>query len=742
MKRILLILPLLLIGIMAFAQTDINRTTPIGNVPSNTATYNKRTVNDANLRASLTLYVPKGVTPTLNNAKDSVGAVFFKINPAADSSFYVYHGNNNWVRYAKYADIFKVVKDSLANYQKLTDGIVTGLVPTASGNNLSITAGTYRLNNIVRSASARTFSAIPLSASGLQRILVIFGNTSGGLDTLSGAQSTNPVTPILPANTIRLAFTTVTSSSVSPPAPDLSSYAKLTGGNSFSGNQSISGGNLSVNNRYFGITSGGSQYIGSTYPLPNSTSYQNLFIGQTGGNSITSGFANLVAGVSNTGSSLTTGQANTFIAGYGSGLSNTSGGNNVAVGNLSLSNNISGSWNVAIGSYTGQNLLGDNSVILGGYAGVNVTGANNIMIGGWYPYLSGITSGAGNTIIGPVQSLSPTISNNIILADGVGTIRYRWDGTSNNFTGKVSLLTAPTTVTGTQYVAVRDSTSGIIKQIKTSSISAGGVSSITGTTNQVIASSSTGAVTLSLPQSISTSSSPNFGGLNLTGSLVGTSANFSSDIQFTSNAGYGLISQNGGRAIGITNSTVQLNYPLTGTSATFSGKLNLSIPTSTNVPLNMPYGVAPTTPITGDDWKVTTGVRTQTYDGTNTKDYLFDKTNSVLSGLGNVSLLANNAGTIGTAPTLSYLASGTLIKSSAYTITSTDFGSNGFVNVFVSGNTTITLPTASVMSGVQIRVIKTDGAGTTITLSTGGTVTIQNHSIVVVSDGTNRIELL
>jgi len=48
------------------------------------------------------------------------------------------------------------------------------------------------------------------------------------------------------------------------------------------------------------------------------------------------------------------------------------------------------------------------------------------------------------------------------------------------------------------------------------SLFASGVTSITGTTNQVIASSSTGAVTLSLPQDIALGSTPTFGGLTLT----------------------------------------------------------------------------------------------------------------------------------------------------------------------------------------------------------------------------------
>lgn len=47
--------------------------------------------------------------------------------------------------------------------------------------------------------------------------------------------------------------------------------------------------------------------------------------------------------------------------------------------------------------------------------------------------------------------------------------------------------------------------------------SSGGVTSITGTTNQVTASASTGAVTLSLPQSIHTAATPTFAGATLSG---------------------------------------------------------------------------------------------------------------------------------------------------------------------------------------------------------------------------------
>lgn len=56
----------------------------------------------------------------------------------------------------------------------------------------------------------------------------------------------------------------------------------------------------------------------------------------------------------------------------------------------------------------------------------------------------------------------------------------------------------------------------------TLTISNSGVTSITGTADQVTASASTGGVTLSLPQSIATTSSPQFAAVTLTGALTAT----------------------------------------------------------------------------------------------------------------------------------------------------------------------------------------------------------------------------
>ena len=66
---------------------------------------------------------------------------------------------------------------------------------------------------------------------------------------------------------------------------------------------------------------------------------------------------------------------------------------------------------------------------------------------------------------------------------------------------------------------------------------ASGVTSITGTANQVIASSATGAVTLSLPQSIGTTSSPTFTSLTLGGTAATTPLTFTTNTDATASAG-------------------------------------------------------------------------------------------------------------------------------------------------------------------------------------------------------------
>ncbi len=110
---------------------------------------------------------------------------------------------------------------------------------------------------------------------------------------------------------------------------------------------------------------------------------------------------------------------------------------------------------------------------------------------------------------------NPTADRTITLQDATGTLAFTADvetaidGFGNAVTG------------GTGITASYASTSNVL------TITNAGVTSITGTADQITASASTGAVTLSLPQSIATTSSPSFAGLNvgsvtLTDALLGT----------------------------------------------------------------------------------------------------------------------------------------------------------------------------------------------------------------------------
>jgi hypothetical protein len=126
-----------------------------------------------------------------------------------------------------------------------------------------------------------------------------------------------------------------------------------------------------------------------------------------------------------------------------------------------------------------------------------------------------------------------------------------------------------------------------------------GVSSITGTANQVIASASVGAVTLSLPQSIATNSSPTFAAITAGQAAMTTWAGASNFAWFghnsqnnttNGNSGYLQLSdgspfvcaptgksvafQVGGGGVMVLNTTTATLYTaLSGTSATFSGNV-------------------------------------------------------------------------------------------------------------------------------------------------------------------------
>jgi hypothetical protein len=133
----------------------------------------------------------------------------------------------------------------------------------------------------------------------------------------------------------------------------------------------------------------------------------------------------------------------------------TDGGYNTAVGYFSLYL-VTSSYNVAIGSNAGYNIAGGSlNTFVGNEAGKGVTnGTGNTIIGGYSTSTTtGITFGNYNTIIGGgVSGLNGALSNNIMLADGQGNIRYICDSSGNTAIGKTTPINAVFDINGNTII--------------------------------------------------------------------------------------------------------------------------------------------------------------------------------------------------------------------------------------------------------------------------------------------------
>jgi hypothetical protein len=226
--------------------------------------------------------------------------------------------------------------------------------------------------------------------------------------------------------------------------------ALLEGAQTFSGAKTFS---LDINVNGINVGKGGGSgltyntRVGALNFMSNTTGAYNSSFGYESLNANTTGLSNTAIGFSAL-SINTTGNYNTSIGAATMQL-NTTGYNNTAVGYGALTYSL-GSYNVAVGS----NALGNNT-----------TGYNNTAIG--QQAGSQITTGANNTIIGAFIG-SPTMSNNIILADGAGNIRYQWNGTNNQFTGPTTFGSSVTINTAGQSILSIVSSAGNSSDITSS----------------------------------------------------------------------------------------------------------------------------------------------------------------------------------------------------------------------------------------------------------------------------------
>lgn len=224
---------------------------------------------------------------------------------------------------------------------------------------------------------------------------------------------------------------------------------------------------------------------------------------------------------------------------------------------------------------------------------------------------------------------------------------------------------------------------------------------ITGTTNQVNVSNGDGVSgnpTLSLPQNIHTAATPQFSGLGL------------------------------------------------GLASSANARLATAASTSTIASWLLTFGSAYTSGGNGSIWGETANWRVRMVRNAVAGDFIFSNANFLLSGLGNVGLVSNNSGDIGTVPLVDRLTDTNSAKTANYTVLLSDFGANGTAVIWAnpaSANITITLPNVADMSGLTV-CVKNLSATYSVVISGNAnidgsstyTLTALNASATVKSNGT------
>ncbi len=286
----------------------------------------------------------------------------------------------------------------------------------------------------------------------------------------------------------------------------------LTLGSSTTGNVVIDSGSglitLSDNTTVAGnlnLQTGNAFQINSTNVLTNNTLGSGVTtsslttVGALASGSIASGFGTILTANTIQGSNITASGTTGFTgSGVGAGLTFSGSGNHDITASLGT---------LRFGAATLTGAITGNSQNLTGLANLGATGT--ITFGG---LTTGVVQSNGS---GVLSSSALNLAGGASLITGTLPIGNGGTGTASTATNGQLLIGNGSgyTLAGlTQGTAISISNgAGAI------TINNTGVTSITGTTNQVNASGSTGAVTLSLPQNIHSGASPTFAGLTLSG---------------------------------------------------------------------------------------------------------------------------------------------------------------------------------------------------------------------------------
>lgn len=217
-----------------------------------------------------------------------------------------------------------------------------------------------------------------------------------------------------------------------------------------------------------GVVTTGTQTFAGAKTFSSNLTVSGLDVGSRLGNPVFGGFTliSLTSGSDNTaignsaGASLTTGTGNTFLGRTAGGL-RTSGIGNTILGAGAYASFGSGSGN-------------ENTIVGADNCFRNGNGSRNTSIG--FSNLAFCTSGSNNTIIGSVVNLNPTnytLSNNVIIGDGQGNVRFRNTGSSTYLNGNVGIGNfnmGSLTPTPSSYLLHVEGTAGAVTQYMTGNL--------------------------------------------------------------------------------------------------------------------------------------------------------------------------------------------------------------------------------------------------------------------------------
>jgi len=331
-------------------------------------------------------------------------------------------------------------------------------------------------------------------------------------------------------------------------------------------------------------SSGAATYSGGVLNIPNYGSALTAYVPYTGATgAVNLGPYDLTVNSVVVGKGAGTG-GNNVVLGDNALSANTTGSRNVAIGTFPLWKNTTGVGNIAIGAETLINeLSGNNNIAIGDNTAKYITtGSSNTIIGPT-SNMDGLTTGSYNTIIGGALTSLGNISNNIILADGQGNIKYRWNGTNNYLYGNT--IFSSTISNGTYTYTLPGATGTLALTSDIPSLS--GYISGAGTANRIIKYYGTGTVTTASASNISddgTVITLNASGSYLRGVRVYNDMSLYNTIFFTDNnyaeqasingsAGVLTFYTNGGQSV--SGNILALSLGTTGT-ANFAKRVNVN----------------------------------------------------------------------------------------------------------------------------------------------------------------------